>query len=298
MMNRMLDNEQTDRDNEVKNYGISLTDPATLQQYQAQYQSVVPMMVPAAQMSQVPPVQVPEQSLEIYDPESGLKSTSAVSPYGNPIYQQFPVPVPMAPVKTNPYGPEAPVTTNFFPQPVIISENINNQNNMNNVNNINLQQEEQFEDFGTIQVQQISGDSPVNAKFRVTCKSKNGQEYCSDFDTNFPLKTVACDLTNNLGMPGDSYNSWQFYDSATLLDIDNALLWNFRGRTINVKRKKRLAEIGNNYTNMSNANNINVNNMSPYDLDANNANNNDAKFTLTKEDFKKEIINNDNIQYV
>ena len=49
---------------------------------------------------------------------------------------------------------------------------------------------------------------------------------------------------------------------------------------------------------MSNANNINVNNMSPYDLDANNANNNDAKFTLTKEDFKKDIINNDNIQYV
>ena len=43
MMDHMFDNEQTDRDNEVKNYGISLTDPATIQQYTLQYQSVVPV---------------------------------------------------------------------------------------------------------------------------------------------------------------------------------------------------------------------------------------------------------------
>lgn len=115
MMGSMLNNEQTDRDNEVKNYGISLTDPATIQQYTLQYQSVVPMMVPAAQMSQVPPVQVPEQSLEIYDPESGLKSTSAVSPYGNPIYQQFPVP--------------AQVINPTIPKPVTTPENNNQMNN-------------------------------------------------------------------------------------------------------------------------------------------------------------------------
>lgn len=282
MLNKFK-NKQAYLDDEFKKCGIEIYDLYDRSASQINQQSLLPIQVSPVPVSQVLYTTVPPpmlgQPLEIYDPGSGLTSTSAVSPYGNPIYSQPPVEA------VNPYDSAAmqlpSMTVNKYPQPVSAIKPTTISNAANNPKQQLFSNADEFEDFGTIQIQQISGNSADNAKLKVTCKDKNGKEFRLDVNnvTDVLLKDVINIWADVLDIPNDGSNSLYCELSSTWVDL-NALLYHLKDKTINVKRKKRLAEIGNNTFINQNINNVNNNNLGAITIinDHNNANNNKSGF--------------------
>lgn len=265
-INMKLKNGQTDLDNTFKNWGIimydSLANPAIIQQYQAQYQSEVPVpqvpyMVSPSVLNPVVPVQEPPVITDQgYDPTV----TQGAPVYSNEI--QYPLQAPEQVIIPEPVNYPTPVE---FPQPPVSTSKRFQAVNGFNINNINLQQEEEFEDFGTIQIERITADEgPDNTCVKVICRNNSGKKY-ETFFKNATLKDLINWLTTKPGISNNSNYSWTFNDSGTWLGT-YVSLYDLIDKTINVKRKKKLVEIGNN----SNVND----NMSPYDYNQKEISNN------------------------